>query len=128
MLDLLFARSPEPGSFWNVNLPEPSGRGAALPRARFCRVDPHPLPVAYELRDGKLDRGRYQDRRQAAEHDVEVCFSGRIRDQPNQSARSPWVDRPECGVAGPAPAPFTGGERARRVGIAASSARGASPK
>ncbi len=79
VLDLLFARPPGPGSFWNVNLPEPSGREPALPECVFCRVDPHPLPVAYELRDGKLHyRGRYQDRRQTAEHDVEVCFSGRI--------------------------------------------------
>ena len=76
---LLLARPPQPGSFWNVNLPQNDVVGAATPECVFCPVDPHPLPMDYELRDGKLHyRGRYHDRQRAAGHDVETCFSGRI--------------------------------------------------
>ncbi len=50
-----------------------------MPECVFCDIDPHPLPVDYELRDGRLHyRGRYQDRVRAAGYDVELCFSGRI--------------------------------------------------
>ena len=50
-----------------------------MPEIVFCKVDPHPLPVNYEERDGKLHyRARYRDRKRAADHDVEVCFAGLI--------------------------------------------------
>jgi 5'-nucleotidase len=79
VLELLLARPPEPGRFWNVNLPQPQEPHADLPQCVFCDIDPHPLPVAYELRDGRLHyRGRYQDRARAAGYDVALCFSGRI--------------------------------------------------
>jgi 5'/3'-nucleotidase len=83
VLELLLARPPEPGSFWNVNLPQPSDQQADVPQCVFCQIDPHPLPLDYELRDGRLHyRARYQDRRQAAGRDVELCFSGRITISP----------------------------------------------
>lgn len=79
VLQLLLARPPEPGTFWNVNFPDPESGQAELPECVFCDIDPHPLPVDYELRDGKLHyRARYQDRHRAAGRDVELCFAGRI--------------------------------------------------
>jgi len=79
VLELLFARPPEPGTFWNVNLPDAPEAHAGVPECVFCEIDPHPLPLDYELREGKWHyRARYQDRRRAAGRDVELCFSGRI--------------------------------------------------
>ena len=79
VLELLLARPPEPGSFWNVNLPHPPENQADVPECVFCDIDPHPLPLDYEIRDGRLHyRARYQDRVRAVGHDVELCFSGRI--------------------------------------------------
>jgi 5'-nucleotidase len=81
VLELLIGRPPEPGSFWNVNLPQPDGGGPAggVPECVFCAIDPHPLPLEYELHEGKLHyRARYQDRQRAAGFDVERCFAGLI--------------------------------------------------
>ncbi len=79
VLELLLDRPPEPGSFWNVNLPQPDEVASGVPQCVFCPFDPHPLPVGYELLDGKLHyRGSYHSRQRAAGHDIEVCFSGRI--------------------------------------------------
>lgn len=79
VLHLLLSRPPDPGAFWNVNLPQPLEPSDEVPPVAYCAVDPHPLPLNYELRDGKLHyRARYQDRRRAPGHDVELCFSGQI--------------------------------------------------
>ncbi len=79
VLQLLVRRPPEPGTFWNVNLPDPDPGADDLPESVFCDIDPHPLPIEYELREGKLHyRSRYQDRQRAAGRDVELCFAGRI--------------------------------------------------
>lgn len=79
VLQMLLERPPSPGSFWNVNLPDPGPDERQLPECVFCGIDPHPLPVEYELRDGKLHyRARYQDRRRLADHDVALCFAGKI--------------------------------------------------
>jgi 5'-nucleotidase len=79
VLQLLLARPPGPGTFWNVNLPDPEPGISDVPECVFCDIDPHPLPVAYELRDGKLHyRARYQDRQRLQGRDVELCFAGRI--------------------------------------------------
>jgi 5'-nucleotidase len=79
VIEMLLARPPERGSFWNVNFPQPDEPAEDLPQWVFCAADPHQLPVDYELRDGKLHyRARYHDRLRATGHDVEVCFSGRI--------------------------------------------------
>jgi len=79
VLGLLLDRPPLPGSFWNVNLPHPLDDRSDVPECVFCEIDPHPLPLDYELRDGKLHyRARYQDRIRAGGHDVELCFSGCI--------------------------------------------------
>ncbi|MEX2113369.1 MAG: 5'/3'-nucleotidase SurE [Pirellulales bacterium] len=79
VVESLLERPPAPGSFWNVNLPQPDVADGQMPPIVHCAVDPHPLPVAYELLDGKLHyRGRYQDRLRSAGHDVDVCFAGQI--------------------------------------------------
>ncbi len=79
VLQILFERPPEPGTFWNVNLPDPDAALEAIPPCVFCDIDPHPLPIAYEDRGGKLHyRARYQDRRREPGLDVEQCFAGRI--------------------------------------------------
>jgi 5'-nucleotidase len=79
VVELLLDRPPGPGCFWNVNLPQPEVAASDVPECVFCPFDPHPLPVGYELLDGKLHyRGSYHSRQRAAGHDIEVCFSGRI--------------------------------------------------
>jgi 5'-nucleotidase len=79
VLELLLNRTPQPGSFWNVNLPQPDQDRSTVPECVFCHVDPNPLPVCYELREGKLHyRARYQERLRTVGYDVEVCFSGCI--------------------------------------------------
>ncbi|MBI3837691.1 MAG: 5'/3'-nucleotidase SurE [Planctomycetia bacterium] len=79
VLELLLERPPEPGSFWNVNLPQLDEADSGMPECVFCQVDPNPLPVAYDLHEGKLHyRARYQERVRADGHDVQMCFSGRI--------------------------------------------------
>ncbi len=78
-LERLLERPPEPGSFWNVNLPQLDEANPSTPECVFCRVDPNPLPIDYDLRDGKLHyRARYQERVRAHGHDVQMCSSGRI--------------------------------------------------
>ncbi len=70
-------RPPRPGTFWNVNLPDP-----ALftdPDWAFCPLDTNPLPVEFFEEAGRLHyRGRYHDRERAPGSDVDVCFGGRI--------------------------------------------------
>lgn len=79
VLELLLDRTPQPGSFWNVNLPQPDQSRATVPECVFCQIDPNPLPVCYEQREGKLHyRARYQDRLRTVGYDVEICFSGCI--------------------------------------------------
>jgi 5'-nucleotidase len=79
VLEMLLDRPPEPGSFWNVNLPQPEQAGPDVPECVFCSVDPNPLPVNFELRDGKFHyTSRYQDRLRTDGYDVEICFAGRI--------------------------------------------------
>ena len=79
VIEMLLDRPPERGSFWNVNLPQPDEAVGDVPQCVFCPFDPHPLPVGYEMLDGKLHyRGSYHGRQRASGHDIEVCFSGRI--------------------------------------------------
>jgi 5'-nucleotidase len=79
VLEQLLQRPPRPGAFWNVNFPHPEVAPETMPECVFCDVDPHPLPLHYELREGKLHyHARYQDRQRATDHDVERCFAGHI--------------------------------------------------
>lgn len=79
VLELLLNQPPGHHSLWNVNLPQPLEDVEAIPPCVFCDVDPHPLPVNYELIDGKLHyRAVYRDRRRTTLHDVARCFEGAI--------------------------------------------------
>lgn len=75
----LLARPPQPGSFYNVNLPH-LGPDEPDPEVVFCPLDPHPLPLSYrhEDGDGMLYDGDYHTRARTAGADVDVCFGGRI--------------------------------------------------
>ena len=74
----LMARPPEPGTFWNVNLPHPEP-GGPDPDVVYCSVDTSPLPLAYrEGAGGLIYCGDYQGRARLEGSDVDVCFGGRI--------------------------------------------------
>ena len=75
----LLARSIEPGSFYNVNLPHLAA-DAADPEIVWCELDPKPLPLNYvhEEETGLYFAGDYQLRERTAGADVDTCFGGRI--------------------------------------------------
>ena len=78
LLPGLMARPPEPGTFWNVNLPHPEP-GGPEPDVVYCSVDTSPLPLAYrEEAGGLVYCGDYQRRARLEASDVDVCFGGRI--------------------------------------------------
>ena len=78
VLDVLLKQPPEPGSFWNVNLPWPGDR-TDLPELVFCKPSRDPLPVSYsQAGESFTYTGRYGDRPAAFGTDVAVCFSGSI--------------------------------------------------
>ena len=75
----LLARSIEPGSFYNVNLPHLAA-DAADPKIVWCELDPRPLPLNYvhEKETGLYFAGDYQLRERTRGADVDTCFGGRI--------------------------------------------------
>jgi 5'-nucleotidase len=102
VLGLLLARPPEPGSFWNVNLPHPEP-GGPEPEIVFCPVDPSPLPLTYRV-EGDLAHyaGDYHGRTRTPSSDVDVCFRGQIavslvRLIPSGAGESPPVGLAEHG-------------------------------
>ncbi|MGE0760524.1 MAG: 5'/3'-nucleotidase SurE [Pirellulaceae bacterium] len=79
VLETILRRPLPPRCFWNVNLPVSYQGKGPLPDIVFCPLDPHPLPVRYEVRDGAFHyRSNYQARARRAGSDVDICFSGRI--------------------------------------------------
>ncbi len=78
VIEQLLKQPPEPGHFWNVNLPWPGDR-TDLPELVFCQPSRDPLPVSYvQEGDAFTYNGRYGDRPAAPGTDVAVCFSGSI--------------------------------------------------
>lgn len=78
VLRVLFDRTPPPGSFWNVNLPNPGPRDQE-PRLIECPLDPSPLPLHFRIEgDRALYGGDYHARARRAGTDVWVCFGGDI--------------------------------------------------
>ena len=70
--------APLAGVYWSVNLPhcEP---GSAMPQIVFCPSDGNPLPVKFEVNEGRLHyRGNYHQRLRTPGGDVDVCFRGHI--------------------------------------------------
>ncbi|MDX2099164.1 MAG: 5'/3'-nucleotidase SurE [Leptolyngbyaceae cyanobacterium bins.59] len=78
VVESLMQQPPEPGSFWNVNLPhlEP---GEPEPEQVFCPLSTRPLPIHYKL-DGDcfVYAGDYSLREREPDSDIDICFSGRI--------------------------------------------------
>lgn len=78
VLEKLLRHPPDPGTFWNVNLPHPEP-GSPDPAIVFCPLCTQPLPAQYR-RDGNhfLYTGEYGGRARDPGADVDVCFSGNI--------------------------------------------------
>jgi len=78
VLRLLLDRPLKPGTFWNVNLPQPAD-GDAEPRIVFCPLETGPLPLFFHADTDSLQyMGNYHERSRGAGTDVDVCFSGNI--------------------------------------------------
>ena len=74
----LMNRSPEVGTYWNINLPhlEP---GDPDPEVVFCKPSTQPLPVNYRVEgDDYYYVGKYAQRDRTSGTDVDVCFAGKI--------------------------------------------------
>lgn len=65
--------------FWNINLPDGDHLRPDTDY-QFAPLEPEPLPVNYELRDGRIHYvyGQYVNRPRTAESDVGVCFGGKV--------------------------------------------------
>ncbi len=76
ILRMLMSQALEAGSFWNVNLPHPLARDAAV-AYRFCDLDTHPHAYTYRTEGAQLIyQGTIHDRPRDAGKDVAVCFGG----------------------------------------------------
>jgi 5'-nucleotidase len=78
LLEDLLRRPPEPGVFWNVNLPilQPE---AERPDVVFCPLDPSPLPLSFDGNgETLLYNAVYAQRPRISGADVEACFGGKI--------------------------------------------------
>jgi 5'-nucleotidase len=78
VLGEVLPRGPEPGTYWNVNLPNLRG-DEPEPRVVFCELDPGPLPLSFrEDGDDYHYDGNYHERPRRAGCDIDVCFGGDI--------------------------------------------------
>lgn len=78
LLPSLLAEKPEPGVFWNVNLPHLPA-DAPDPAVVRCRLDPSPLPLSFREEGQRLFYdGNYHARQRTPGRDVDVCFNGEI--------------------------------------------------
>jgi 5'-nucleotidase len=78
LLKELLAKSWQPGTFWNVNLPHlESDRDD--PEVVYCPVDRSPLPLEFRIEGETWSySATYQHRRRVPGSDVDHCFEGRI--------------------------------------------------
>ncbi|MBI1324129.1 5'/3'-nucleotidase SurE [bacterium] len=78
ILEDLLSRELPPRSFWNVNFPCVDTQ-APMPEIVFCPWDRSPLPLQYRFDEGEARyEGVYHERNREPDHDVSVCFGGRI--------------------------------------------------
>ena len=78
VLELLWNKPLESGTFWNVNLPHLES-DSSEPDIIFCEGSIHPLPVNYRVEGDLLYyQGEYAKRERLKGTDVDVCFSGNI--------------------------------------------------
>ena len=74
----LVADPPGRGEYYNVNLPHPADDDADC-EVVFCRIDHSPWDVRFRREEeGYVYEGYYHRRPRLPEHDIDVCFSGRI--------------------------------------------------
>lgn len=74
----LMNRSPEVGTYWNINLPH-LDPGDPDPEVVFCQPSTQPLPVNYRVEgDDYYYVGKYAQRDRTSGTDVDVCFAGKI--------------------------------------------------
>ncbi len=78
VLTQLLSQPPQPGAFWNVNLPYLDDH-APDPSVVICQPCTRPLPIAYRYEgDSLVYVGEYSKRDRTPGTDVDVCFSGQI--------------------------------------------------
>ncbi len=78
VLKELMVPDPEPGTFWNVNLPHLAATDPD-PELVYCPLDPRPLPLSFRHEEEGLHYdGDYHGRQRVPGGDVDVCFGGRI--------------------------------------------------
>jgi len=78
VLDKLLPESIEPGTYWNVNLPQYSTQ-ISEPNIIFCAPCTQPLPNTFRLENECFHySGEYAKRPYDLGGDVETCFSGHI--------------------------------------------------
>ena len=74
----LMNRSPEVGTYWNINLPH-LDPGDPDPEVVFCQLSTQPLPVNYRVEGNDYYYvGKYAQRDRTLGTDVDVCFAGKI--------------------------------------------------
>ncbi len=78
VLAMLRDREADPGTLWNINLPDLPA-DAAPPRVVECAVDASPFGLGYRLTDeGWRYDSSYHERPRVPGGDVDVCFGGGI--------------------------------------------------
>lgn len=80
-IQVIVERGAIGGEFWNVNFPDLADVESAPehPPLVECELDPHPLTVAYDERDGQYHfQSAYHARNRLPDYDVDVCFRGQI--------------------------------------------------
>ena len=81
ILAQFMATPPEPGAFWNVNLPhgEAVDGSGQEPNIQVCTACTQPLPTAYAVENNEFRYvGRYGDRQRDPGGDTDICLSGNI--------------------------------------------------
>jgi 5'-nucleotidase len=78
VLRKLLNEPPEPGAFWNINLPHLAD-DQPDPESVVCPLDPTPLPLSYRHHEDEFHYdGDYFTRQRVTGCDVDVCFGGKI--------------------------------------------------
>ncbi|MEX0267968.1 5'/3'-nucleotidase SurE [Leptolyngbyaceae cyanobacterium UHCC 1019] len=78
VLEKVLSKPVEPGTYWNVNLPQYSAQSLE-PKLIFCAPCTQPLPNTFQVEDNYFYyKGDYSNRAYDVGGDVEICFSGHI--------------------------------------------------
>lgn len=78
LLAELLTRPWRPGTFWNINLPNPD-TVQGDPEVIYCPLDASPLPLSFRREGGSFHYdGSYSNRPRREGTDVAICFGGKI--------------------------------------------------